>query len=211
METMKRDLSIAAGFTKYSYKWHLLIVLLFGLFSGTVISYRNLNMDGCAAIMEKYAVFAGIILFAPLLLPEQDWELWQLERSKAMTVYRMECIRIIEAMLFLLIVVAGFLLAMKRGNSEFDMWLLGRGAYVEILFLGSIAFFFSAVTNQVIIGYMMSVIYYIVNLSAPKYLWKFALFEMRKGCFDFWGWMLSGAVILIIGGVLIREKYTAFY
>lgn len=140
---------------------------------------------------------------------EQYRELWQLEKSKAMSIYRLELVRILEAMLVLLFVVSGFLLAMKYGNSRFDVWLLGRGAYIEILFLGSIAYFFSAVTNQVIIGYMMAVFYYIVNLGVSKYLWKFALFEMRGEKFDFWGWMLAGAAVLFIGGTVIRENCTA--
>ncbi len=200
------DFFLAISFTRFSYKWHLLLAAVFYLLSGAVVSYRNLDAAGCATIMERYAVFAGIFLFAPLLLPEQDREIWQIEKSKALSVFRLIWIRLLMAMLALLIVIGGFLLGMRWGNSRFDAGLLLGGAYAEILFVGSIAFFFSAVTNQIVIGYMMAVLYYVVNLGAAKYLWKFALFQMRGNSFDFIGWMLAGAAALLISGTLLREK-----
>lgn len=58
-------------------------------------------------------------------------------------------------------------------------------------FFGQYWIFASAVTNQVVIGYMFAVIYYALNIGGGKYLENFALFQMMKentehGCIGFW-------------------------
>ena len=85
------------------------------------------------------------------------------------------------------------------------LWL---GSFCEICFLGSIGFFVSGITNQVVLGYMMSVVYFFVNIGASKYLGKLALFQMMKGEDDFMLPMALAVLFLTGGGMLLRERFS---
>ena len=62
------------------------------------------------------------------------------------------------------------------------------------------------ITNQAVLGYMVSVIYFFANVGAAKHLGKFALFQMMKGNYDFVPVMLPAAAVLAAAGILLREQ-----
>lgn len=203
---MERYLKVGSSFICRQYVPHFLLTLLFCSMSGFFVSFRNLEASQAAKVMEMYIAFTGILLFTPLFMPEQNREIWLLERSKATPLWQIYLIRILLAVLLLIAVVTVFTQLMKRNGSVFSMGPLWAGSFAEILFLGSIGFFVSAVTNQVILGYMVSVIYFMTNIGGSKYLGKFALFQMMKGKYDFILVMLAASLVLMAGGILLREQ-----
>lgn len=203
---MERYLNAGSSFVHRQYAPHLAVTLLFSCMSVFFVSFRNLGEAQAAKVMEMYVAFTGILLLTPLFMPEQDRELWLLEKSKAMPMWKLYLIRVTEAVICLAVIITVFIQVMEQGNSQFPLWKMWSGSFCEILFLGSIGFFVSGITNQVILGYMVSVIYFVVNIGAAKYLGKFALFQMMKGTYDFVWVMLAAAVALILSGILLREK-----
>lgn len=203
---MERIAKTGISFIKNSYVPHLLVTLLFCLFSGGLMSFRNLGESQAAQVMEMYVAFAGILLLTPLLLPEGNREIWQLERSKEMPMWQLYLPRILTALAVMLVLVIIFPLVMKQEGSTFDYGKLWAGSFAEMLFLGSIGFAVSAVTNQTVLGYMLAVIYYAANMGAGKYFGKFALFQMMRGSYDFVGWMAAVSLVLIVGSVILREQ-----
>ena len=197
---------LTVSFVKRQYYPHLLLIFLLVAFSGGFVSFKGLESTQAAKVMEMYAAFAGILLFTPLFMPEQDREIWDLERSKGTSMWQLYLPRILLALLVCLSVILVFTGFMIRGEGDFDAGILFRGSCCEILFLGSIGFFVSAVTNQVVIGYMAAVVYYAMNIGGGKYLGKFALFKMMQGEYETWMFWLLGAVALLIFGVFVREK-----
>ncbi len=206
---MEKYLSVGGRFLCRQYAPHLLLVLLFCLMSGFFVSFRNLNASQAAKVMEMYLAFTGILLMTPLFMPEQDREIWLLERSKAMPLWQLYLVRVLEALVFLAVVVAIFVFLMKKGGSVFPVGKLWLGAFAEILFLGSIGFFVSGITNQAVLGYMVSVLYFVANIGASKYLGKFALFQMMKGDYGFAPAMSAAALAFLGGWILIRERRQA--
>lgn len=203
---MEKYGKVTASFVKRQYFPHLLLILLFVVLSGGFVSFRGLEDAQAAKVMEMYVAFTGILLFTPLFIPEQDREIWDLERSKGTAMWRLYLPRILLALLVCILVISLFMGLMVRGGGSFDAGSLLLGAYCEILFLGSIGFFASAVTNQVVIGYMIAVVYYAMNIGGGKYLGKFALFQMMKGEYGSWIYWLLGAVVLLASGVVVRER-----
>lgn len=203
---MEKYGKVTASFVKRQYFPHLLLVLLFVALSGGFVSFKGLEDAQAAKVMEMYAAFTGILLFAPLFMPEQDREIWDLERSKGTAMWQLYLPRILLAVLVCILVISLFIGLMIRGGGSFDADSLFLGACCEILFLGSIGFFASAVTNQAVIGYMLAVVYYAVNIGGGKYLGKFALFQMMKGEYESWIYWLLGAVALLVSGVVVRER-----
>lgn len=197
---------LTVSFVKRQYYPHLLLALLFVAFSGGFVSFKGLGSVQAAKVMEMYAAFAGILLFTPLFMPEQDKEIWDLERSKRTSMWKVYLPRILLALLVCLLIILLFVRFMENGGGDFEAGILLRGACCEILFLGSIGFFVSAVTNQVVIGYMAAVVYFAMNIGGGKYLGKFALFKMMQGEYGTWIYWLAGAVALFIAGVIIRER-----
>ena len=203
---MERYLNAASSFIRRQYAPHILLTLLFCGMSGFFVSFRNLDASQAAKVMEMYLAFTGILLLTPLFMPEQDREIWLLERSKATPLWQLYLIRVLEAVVLLMAVITVFVFLMRQGNSVFSIGSLWIGSFAEILFLGSIGFFVSGVTNQVILGYMVSVLYFIVNIGGSKYLGKVALFQMMKGNYDFVALMLPAALVLLAGGIGLRER-----
>lgn len=203
---MEKYQKLIVSFVKRQYYPHLLLTLLLVMFSGGFVSFKELESLQAAKVMEMYAAFAGILLFTPLFIPEQDKEIWDLERSKSTSMWKVYLPRVLLAFLACILVILLFVVLMKKGGGDFDADILFRGACCEILFLGSIGFFASAVTNQAVIGYMAAVVYFAINIGGGKYLGKFALFRMMAGEYRTWMYWLFGAVVLFGGGIMIREK-----
>lgn len=197
---------LTLSFVKRHYYPHLLLLLLFVVFSGGFVSFKELESLQAAKVMEMYAAFSGILLFTPLFMPEQDKEIWDLERSKGTPMWKIYLPRILLAFGVCLLVILLFVGLMERGGGDFDAGILFRGSCCEILFLGSIGFFASAVTNQAVIGYMAAVVYFAMNIGGGKYLGKFALFKMMQGEYETWTYWILGAMVLFGSGVFIRER-----
>lgn len=203
---MEKYLRAGSSFIRRQYAPHLLATLLFCCMSGFFVSFRNLDASQAAKVMEMYGAFTGILLLTPLFLPEQNREIWLLEKSKATPLWKLYLIRLLAAAVLLAVVVTVFLQMLKQGNSQFDGTKLWIGSFCELFFLGSIGFFVSGITNQVVLGYMVSVVYFFVNIGAAKYLGDLALFQMMKGEYDFAVPMTLAALLLVAGGILLREK-----
>lgn len=203
---MEKYASLTVSFLKRQYFPHLLLVLLFVLASGGFVSFRNLDALQAARVMEMYVVLIGILLFTPLFMPEQDKEIWNLERSRQMAMWKVYLPRIVAAVVIFLLVTVLFTVRLVQGGGSFETGILFRGTVCEILFLGSIGFFAAAVTNQPVIGYMLAFVYYAVNIGGGKVFGKFALFQMMKGEYGGWIYWLFGGILLFFSGVFLRER-----
>lgn len=203
---MERYLSVGNSFLRRQYLPHLLVTLLFCIMSVFFVSFQNLSPEQAAKVMEMFVIFTGILLFTPLFMPEQNREIWLLEKSKQTSLWQLYMVRILEAFVLLAVIVTVFIGILSLGNSEFEAGKLWLGSFIEILYLGAVGFFVSGITNQVILGYMVSILYFVGNIGGSKYFGKLALFQMMKGNFTFLPWMLAGAVVLLAAGIVIREK-----
>lgn len=203
---MEKYFKLGVSYLKGQYLPHLLLTLLFCFMSTGFLSFRNLELYQSAKVLEMYVSFVGILLMTPLLMPEQDREIWELERSKATPMWRIYLVRLILAFLVMAAVSVVFPFILEQNGSEFlwdKMWI---GGFSEMFLLGAVGFAASALTNQVVIGYMLAVIYYVSNIGGKKYFGKLALFQMMGGSYDFAVWMLAAGVVLIVVSVVIRER-----
>lgn len=194
------------NFIRYHYLPHLCGAALLVLCAGAVLSFCNLDTAGAAKVMERYGVLAGILLFTPLFVPESDMEIWQLEASRYLPMWKLYLGRLFPAVCMLAAVVSILILRLLAGGSVFPVWLLWRGAFCEALFLGGIGCFAAAVTNQVVLGYMVSVLYYAVNIGIANRLGKFGLFPVCRGDEGTWPWLFGAAAFLTAGGIWLREQ-----
>ncbi|NBH15645.1 hypothetical protein D3Z36_16165 [Lachnospiraceae bacterium] len=204
---MERYLKVGGSFIRRQYAPHLLLVLFFCCMSAFFVSFRNLDARQAAKVMEMYVAFVGILLLTPLFMPEQNGEIWLLKKSKAMPLWQLYLIRLLLAVTLLAMVVTIFAQLMRGNGSVFSFGQLWLGSFTEILFLGSIGFFMSAATNQVVLGYMGSVLYFMANIGASKYLGHLGLFQMMKGEYNFIPVMFTAAMVFLAGGIFVRDVF----
>lgn len=204
---MERYLRTGVSYIRRQYAPHVVLTVLFCCMSGFFVSFRNLEAAQAAKVMEMYLAFTGILLLTPLFMPEQEREIWLLERSKATPLWQIYLIRLLLAVTLLVVVITVFLQIMAGSGSTFSMGSLWICSFAEILFLGSIGFFVSGATNQVVLGYMVSVLYFIANIGGSKYLGKFALFQMMKGEYEFAPLMFAAALVLTAGGIVLHDFF----
>lgn len=202
---MEKNIKLGMDFIRFQYFPHIFLTLVFCLASIGFVSFRNLDVLQSAKVMERYVMFIGAMLLIPLFMPEQDKEIWQLEQTRKTSMWQLYLVRLVLAVVCVLVIVTTFLLILENSNSEVYFGKMWCGAVCEILFFGAIGYFVSAVTNQVIMGYMASAVYYAVNIGKNVF-GKLALFQMMKNQYGFAGYMLLGAVLLIVAGILIRER-----
>lgn len=202
---MEKNIKLGKSFLRFQYFPHILLTIVFCLASVGFVSFENLNALQSAEVMERYVVFVGALLLIPLFMPEQDKEIWQLEQTRKTSMWQLYFVRLVLAVVCVLLIVTTFLFLMKNSNSEVAFCEMWCGSVCEILFFGAIGYFVSAVTNQVIMGYMMSAVYYAVNIGTDAF-GKLALFQMMKNKDGFAVYMLLATALLVIAGIWIRER-----
>lgn len=203
---MEKYKKTVGSFLRYQYLPHLAAAVVFQIGAGAILSFRNLDAQGAAKVMEMYACLCGIILLIPVFVPESDRAVWQLEQSKMTPMWKLYLGRVAVATLLVAVVAGIFILRLWAGGSLFSVWVLWRGTFCESLFLGAIGFFVCAVTNQVVLGYMVSVAYYVANIGAADRLGKFGLYPILRGDTSTWPWLLGAALLLLGAGIWLRER-----
>lgn len=202
---MEKIISLENSFFRKHYYPHLLLTAFFCAISGGLMSFRNLTQQQAAQVMEMYVVLTGILLLTPLFLPEQNREIWMLERSKAAPVWHLYLLRTVTAVVFLAVIAGIYTGVLCFQNPQIEAWPLWWGGLCQILLLGGVGYFVSAVTNQSVLGYMVSILYYMVNIGNNKIFGPFAMFQMCRGQEEVSALTLAAAVVLLAAGVALRE------
>lgn len=127
--------------TGYHYAPHLAIALIFCLVSPAVIGYSNLDTAQAARVMEMYFSITGMLLFAPLLIPEQDRSIRALIRSKELPLWQLLLVRLATAILVAAIIVLVILSIINSSGGTIAYSRLFAGSFAEIIFLGHFALF----------------------------------------------------------------------
>lgn len=200
-----------AALVKENLRFHLPIpfVLSLGLvvLSPLFVGIRNLSPQETAKVLEYVLVFLGILLFPPVFLPEQNPEVRDLLRARYTSLGTLYGIRVILALLSALALTGVYLAVLKEGNCSFELWKSYGGTISGIVFLGGIGIFAYGLTSQVVIGYMIPLLYYVLCMGAgPKKMGVFYLFAMTQGEFSWKIWQAGAGVLLLGAGILLQMR-----
>lgn len=186
---------------KNNLKHHFLphFVLAIFLACVTPVSYgiSSLNAINASRPLEMFLSLTGIILLTPIFLPEQNENLRDLIRSKKIDYLFVCLIRLLYAIFFLALLFGIFVFIMRYSESQVNIQHF-IGGFSSALFLGTLGFCASGISNNVILGYMIAMIYYIANFAMKKELNHWYLFSMSAGSFQEKYWLLGTALLLII-------------
>ena len=204
---MERYVVVARENQKHNLWIPFLICILLLIVSPLFLGIENLTEPETAKVLEYYAVFISIILLPAVFLPEQDKDIRDLLSSKYMPVAKLYGIRMTQAIIYLMLLLGIYMCVLKAGNCEVAFLKLYMGELATMVFLGGMGIFFYALTDQVVVGYMIPLLYYMLNITiSPNKIKGLYLFSMSIGKYE-WKWTLGMAgVVLLAAGIAIRSK-----
>lgn len=191
---------------KHNFLPHLLIALCFSLSAPVLMGMKGLDSVQVAQALEMYVQLAGVILLVPIFMPDQDKNIRDLAKSKYMPVVKVHLIRLLESLAALVVVLGGFIIILYANNPVFSPFQYYFGILGSAVFLGALGILAYSLSDNVAIGYMVPMVYYVCNYSGDKYLQKFYLFSMAKGSFDEKVILGMAGIVLIGAGILYRQR-----
>lgn len=190
---------------RHNMSFTLIAVAVMMLVSPLVLGMKNLDAVQSAKVLEMYAALAGIILFPPLFLPEQNQDLRELVMSKYTSQAIVCIVRLVQAMAVLVVVILFFIGMMKSGGSVFPAGKDFLGTLAGAAALGGLGILMYGLSDNPVIGYMAPLIYYLINYGAgEKYLKNFYLFSMMKGSYTEKIYLGVAAVLMTAAGIYWR-------
>lgn len=162
-----------------------------------MFSITALQAMEAARPIEFLLCFIGVTLLVPIFLPEQDENIRDVICSKKINYFHILLIRILYSVAAMILLIACFVAVMKVCESDVTVNHL-IGGIASAWFLGAVGFAAAGITNNVTVGYMAAMLYYLANYGMKDKVGKFFLFPMSYlGRFDESGWLILGAVALM--------------
>lgn len=199
---MERYTAVAKENWKHNMPIPLLVCALLLLGSPFVVGIENLTEPEVAKVTEYYLVFLGIILLPPVFLAEQNRDIRELVTSKYTPVAAVYSVRIVQAILSLMVFTGIYLAVMRAGNCDFPFGKI----YAGMLFLGGMGVLVYGLTDQIVIGYMVPFLYYMLNVSAGyQKMGVFYLFSMCVGKYGTKVWLGAAGMMMMAAGIYLRS------
>lgn len=188
-------MSLYLSAAKYNLRFNLLphIAAALGLIVLTPVLFGITALDAMTVAypLELALPFLGVILLTPIYSSEQEPGILDTVAARK-TPYLMICgIRIIMATILMFMFICGFVLLTSVLESEVSL-AHALSAYANAVFLGGLGILASAISGNSVIGYMVPVLYYVMDLMGS--LGSFTMFSMLRN-----GTMDGKWVLLIIG------------
>ena len=182
---------------RHNFIPHLVIALVIAFLTQVLFGIASLDGREAAQPLERLLSLAGTVLLTPVFLPEQNENIRDLIRSKRTDYLAVCLIRLTYSIFFLAVIIGSFTVIMQYRECEVTIRHF-VGGLSSALFLGSLGFFFAGISQNTIIGYMVSLIYYISNFALKDELKNFFLFSMSAGSFTEKYWLLGGSMVLFV-------------
>lgn len=170
------------------------LLLLINIFFGT----RFLDSFATGTLLVRYVSLIGIIFMTPLFFPEQDKNIAEVVQAKYVSHLKIIFGRLALAIVLLFLMVLAMLFVLHIGECEFPFYKYLYGTFITAFALGALGFFGVGITNNIILGYMLPICYYILNFGLKEKLGHFYLFSMSKASLEEKYYLFAAAVVLIL-------------
>lgn len=211
---LEQGLEIAKTNWKHNLMPHFLLAVLLCVSAPVVMGVRNLEAPQVARIVDMYLCFIGVVLFIPLFLPDANRDIRDLTASKKLSIMTIRLIRLLQAFIVVVLLLMIFLYGLKQGKCEFPFGRFLYAALADCVAMGGLGLLFFGMTDNVVIAYMMPVIYYLVSMGAGhKYLKMFWLMSLcgsgENVNADDKLYILSAGICMMVAALFIKWKRRA--
>lgn len=193
---------------RLSIRNNLSLAILYLLIIPVLRSIENLNEIYSAECLEQSVILIGILLIVPLHAAEHEAVIWDVVFTRKIPQWMVLLIRMITAIVMLVFLTGIFAEIMIVKNCTFPYMRYVVGTVISELALGSVGFFAAVLSNSVIVGYLVSIGYFLFNyLGNISDTNIFCLFSMRTGDFITKVWLFGISVLLItITLIYVKKK-----
>lgn len=192
---------------RLSIRNNLSIAILYLLIIPVLRSIENLNEIYSAECLEQSVILIGILLIVPLHAAEQEAVIWDVVFTRKIPQWMVLLIRMITAIVMLVFLTGIFAEIMIVKNCTFPYMSYVVGTVISELALGSVGFFAAVLCNSVIVGYLVSIGYFLFNyLGNISDTNIFCLFSMRTGDFITKVWLFGISVLMITNTLIYVKK-----
>ena len=204
---MEKYLAIAKEHLKFNICPHMLAALVMLILSPFILGTRNLNGMETAKVLETYTALMGVIFLPPIFWPEQNRDVRDLIRSKFIDIRIIYVVRLIINIAVMALFLLVYIQILIYGECRFEAGRYYMGTLAEMVALGGLGVICYSLSDNLVIGYMVPIIYYIAAWGGgSKYMGIFYPFSMMAGEFQQkWALMAAGIVFLVCA-VWIRGR-----
>lgn len=185
----------------------LLLSVIIMMLTPVLFGITNLDSKAAAVPLEMLISIIGIILLVPIFQPEQDDEIKDIIASKYIDSAYIHLIRVAYSVVGIIVLVLIFSLFMLLCGCEITIALI-CGTIADAMFLGSIGLLASAITGNLPVSFMVSLLYYVINITMKSKLGNFNLFAMMNGNYKPNSYLFAASIIFITISVLIKRGFT---
>lgn len=191
--------------TRLTLRSNLLLAVLLTCLTPLIFGIKNLDSIASSYVLERFVALTGIVLLTPLFLPEQDENIKELTEAKYSSPNGVCTVRILLAVAALLLLISGFIGVMLMNSCEFNAGEFILGTFATAFFLGASGFLAYALSNNVVIGYLVPVCLYMVNMfSSSGKMKSLYLFSLSKGSLNEKYWLLGIGAAFIVAGLAFK-------
>lgn len=186
---------------------HVFVCIFLLCISPLLMGVENLTAADAAKVLERYVALIGIIMLTPIFIPEQDKSIRELVYVKYTKSTHVYLIRMTGNILILAVFLGVYIFMLRQNQCEFPVLRYYFGVFAEILFFGGLGLFFYGLADNLVIGYMAPMVYYIIATGGgERYLRMLYPFSMSMGRYGEKICLFIAAVFLIGGGIYFRRK-----
>ena len=180
---------------RHNFMPHFFLAFVIVTLTPIMFGIASLDARESAQPLERLLSLTGTVLLTPVFLPEQNENIRDLVRSKRMDYLAVCFVRLLYSVFYLAVIIGAFTLFMRYCESAVTVRHF-FGGFSSALFIGSLGFFSAGISQNTIVGYMVSLIYYIANFGLKDELKGFYLFSMSAGSFTEKYWLFGGSMVL---------------
>lgn len=146
-----------------SIRNNLLLAVLYLLIVPVLRSIENLNEVYSAECLEQSVILIGIMLIVPLHAAEQEAAIRDVVFTRKEARWMILLIRMVLAIIMLVLLTGIFAEIMIMKNCTFPYMSYVMGTVISELALGSVGFFAALLSDSVIVGYLVSIGFFLFN------------------------------------------------
>lgn len=172
----------------------------------TPVLFGTTNLDSLATAvpLEMLISTMGIILLVPIFQPEQNSEIEDIVTSQYVDCIYVYVIRVVYSVIGLALLILLFCGYMSICGCAISVSLI-FGTIADAMFLGSIGLLVAAITNNLPLSLMVSILYYGFNLFVRSKVGIFNLFSMMRGDYSPNIWLFTASIVLIAVGITLKR------
>lgn len=208
-----QSLEIAKTNWRHNLLPHFVMGVLLLLAAPAIMGVKNLEEQDVARVVDMYLSFLGILLFIPAFLPDGNRDIRDLTASKKTPITYVRAVRLLQAFFSVALLLVLFLYALKLGDCHFAFGTFYYAAVADCVALGGLGILCYGITDNLVLGYMAPVIYYVASMGVHKYMKKFWLMSLLKPGGEVTAedkiYILSAGLCMMAAGLYIKWKRRA--